>query len=286
MRRGAPEVDSPSVEPHLDRGPVERPVEADPANVGVESVVRLALSGVVTRYGRSRGPEARGSLRILSTGLARVERPGREPDVGEQSDKGAPVLALAAAADQDGQSVGHEASFAAALACKSAVDVDSRGLPVVGSGKLMPVVVQALRCLDPNLAAPVAEERDRVAVGIDPERVGLAGQLSGPGLGDDVLPGSGAALPDPGAHGGPTRGVQGRRREDGNAVVRIVEGHRRRGSVSGGDERDALETAGGDRRIVAHPAEPPDQERRSGRQRVPVPPPPRPCRRLGPGVTQ
>ena len=121
-------------------------------------------------------------------------------------------------------------------------------------------------CVDPNLAASVAEERDRVAVGIDPERVGLARHLSCAGFGDDVLPASGALCltqaPMEAQRVG-FRAAEERTAMRSSGSSKTAAG---RGSVSGGDERDALETTGGDRRIARRSPQPPDQERRTSRR--------------------
>ena len=106
----------------------------------------------------------------------------------------------------------------------------------------MPVVVQALRGVDANLAAPVAKERDRVAVGVDPERVGLARQFSGPGLGDTFCQVPERLCLTQAPMEAQREGFKAGDERTAMRSSRIVEGHRRRGSVSGGDERDALET--------------------------------------------
>ena len=130
------------------------PAEAEPAKVGVGSVVRLALSGdVIVRSGSTtrsashlarRGDEPGGRKEAWSR--PRRRRAARE---------GAPVVAHAPAADQDGQPVGHEPGLAGLLACETAVDVDPGGAAVVGRDQLMPGAVQRLICVDPNLAPPL-----------------------------------------------------------------------------------------------------------------------------------
>ena len=222
----------PAVDPqsHGVRSPAAVP--ACPAKVGVGPTTLPLAGGGERDRGRCRVDGGGGGVVRLDAGGG--EGGGVDGDLVEGAAEDAVVVG--GAADEERLGVGGQLDVGVRRGLQDAVDVHLGGRLVVGGDDVVPVRVDRRRSGAYGGGA-VAEVRDRLVGGVEPERIVLGGVGAVSGLGEDVLPGAALGALDPGLDGDPGGRVQGARVGHADDVVDAVEGN---GRVRIGGERARL----------------------------------------------